>query len=1001
MPDQPAGTVTFLFTDIEGSTHLLQYLGDRYVHVAGEHKRLLRTAFQEAGGYEVETAGDSFFIAFPRAWDAVRAAVAAQRAINAHPWPEGAPVRVRMGMHTGEATSAFGSYVGLDVHRAGRIMSAGYGGQVVLSQATADALTHDFPEGVTLRDLGEHRLKDLARPEHMFQLVIPDLPADFPPLKTLDVISNNLPVLSTSFIGREREIEDVKRLLTTARLVSLLGAGGAGKTRLAIQVAADLIEEFKNGVWLTELAPLEDPALVVQTVASKLGVREVAGRALLDSLVDYLQPKTLLLVLDNCEHLVAACAQMVTALLRACPNLRVLATSREALGIVGEAVYRVPPLSRPDPRRITSPEELTQFESPRLFVERAVCSQPQFALTSANATAVAHICHRLDGIPLAIELAAAQVRSLKVEEISSRLDDRFRLLTGGLPTALPQHQTLQAAIDWSYDLLAETERVLLRRLAVFAGGSTLEAAEAVCAGDDVAADDVLDLLANLVDKSLVVAEGLNGDVRYRLLETIRQYGRERLEAEEAGVVHAKHLDWYLRLAEQAEPELKGPEQLVWLERLEAEHDNSRAALQYCRSSDGSKEACLRLAGALARFWARRGFLSEGRDFLETAIVHGSEAPRAVRAKALYGAGLLAFDQGDYTRSQALCQESLHLHRETGDNQGVALALNILASVAQRRGEYAQAIQRLEESEALTRKLGYQWALAEALNGLALAARRQRNLVRAQTLLEESLHLWRDLGDKWGLAFALAHLGLTVSYQGDHDRAQGLLKESLVLRRELGDRRHVAGGLSSLGTVALMQGDFDQARRYFEESLPFFRELGDKTSLAAALGNLGVAVAQHRNLTEAARLLEESLHLSREMGDRLNTAHSLGFLALVASLQGDWSRAAGLYREALEIFREQGDRLGVGECLVGVAGITLGSGRTDQAARFVAVSEGLHEGLGIPIPPWVRPSYDHLLFELQSRLGVTGLAEARAKGRALAFDLAVREALDSLTGFSGA
>jgi len=427
VPGLPTGSVTFLFTDIEGSTSLLQHLGDeRYAGVLDEHRCILRAAFGTAGGYEVETQGDSFLVAFGSAHDAVGTAVAAQRAINSHPWPEGAPIRVRMGLHTGEPTVAGSGYVGIDVHRAARIMAVGYGGQILLSRATQDLIKQGPLEGLMVRDLGEHRLKDLARPEHIFQVIVPDLASDFPQLKTLDVISNNLPIQLTTFIGREREIGQVKSLLAKVRLLTLMGAGGSGKTRLAVQVAADLIEQFEKGVWLVELAPLADPALVVQAVATTFQVREAAGRSLLDLLVDYLQPKSLLLLLDNCEHLVGACAQLAGALLRACPNLRILVTSRAALGIAGEVTYHVPPLSRPDPRRMQSLEELRQFEAVQLFVERGVHSQPWFALTEANAGAVAQICHRLDGIPLAIELAAARMKVLTVDQIASRLDRLLR-----------------------------------------------------------------------------------------------------------------------------------------------------------------------------------------------------------------------------------------------------------------------------------------------------------------------------------------------------------------------------------------------------------------------------------------------------------------------------------------------------------------------------------------------------------------------------------------------
>ncbi|HET8678584.1 MAG TPA: adenylate/guanylate cyclase domain-containing protein, partial [bacterium] len=542
MPSPPTGTVTFLFTDIEGSTRLLQSLGDAgYAELLALHRELLRSAFTAAGGHEIETQGDGFLIAFQSARRAVAAALDAQRALDTHPWPHGAVFRVRMGLDTAETTIHGGAYAGLGLHRAARICAAGWGGQVLLSRITADIVGTELPAGASLRDLGDHHLKDLQRTERIYQLMHATLPADFPPLRSLDSLPNNLPRHLTSFIGREREIADVKQWLLTTRLLMLTGSGGCGKTRLALQVGADLVEGFTDGVWLVELAPVSDPVLVPQTVASTLHIREEPGRPLLVTLTDHLGPKQLLLLLDNCEHVVEACAHLAEALLRACPRLRILATSRESLAIAGEMTWRVPSLSVPDPARLPSLERLTQYEAVRLFIERATAARPDFAVTQRNAPALAQICHQLDGIPLAIELAAARVKVLPVNQIAERLNDLFRLLTGGGRTALPHHQTLEAAMDWSYDLLSEPERVLLGRLSVFAGGWTLEAAEAVCAGDAVPSATFLDLLAQLVDKSLVMArvhDEPSVDGRYWLQEPVRQYATRKLQ--ESGAEAAVH-----------------------------------------------------------------------------------------------------------------------------------------------------------------------------------------------------------------------------------------------------------------------------------------------------------------------------------------------------------------------------------------------------------------------------------------------------------------------------
>jgi predicted ATPase len=525
-------------------------------------------------------------------------------------------LRVRMALHTGVAEVRDGDYFGPALNRVARLLTAGHGGQVLLSQATYHLVREALPEDASLTDLGAHRLKDLQQPEHLFQLLHPALPADFPPLHSLEAFAHNLPRQLTSFIGREREMGEVKEFLATTRLLTLTGSGGCGKTRLALQVAADLLEAYADGVWLVELAALADPTLVPQTVASALGVREQPVRPLTETLVDYLQPKVLLLILDNCEHLLTASAQLANALLRSCPRLRMLASSRQGLGIAGERTYRVPSLSLPQPRPLPPVERLTDYEAVRLFVERAVFTQPSFAITDQNAPAVAQVCERLDGIPLAIELAAARVKALPVEKLNERLDDMFRLLTGGSRTALPRQQTLRALIDWSYDLLSEPERALLRRLSAFAGGWTLEAAEAVGVGEGVEEWEVLDLLTSLVEKSLVLYEEREGEGRYRLLETVRQYARDRLlESEEGEAVRTRHLEFFLHWAEQ------GP----GLERLETEHDNLRAALAWS-GAQRQGDVGLRLGGAMGGFWHVRGYWTEGRERLAGVLaLLGAEA----------------------------------------------------------------------------------------------------------------------------------------------------------------------------------------------------------------------------------------------------------------------------------------------------------------------------------------------------------------------------------------
>jgi predicted ATPase/class 3 adenylate cyclase len=815
MPSLPTGTVTFLFTDIEGSTLLLQQLGDAYADVLVECRRLVCTAVVERGGQKVDTEGDASFTAFPSAREALIAAVSAQQRILRYAWPDSAAVRVRMGLHTGEARVAEGGYVGMDVHRAARMCAAAHGSQILVSDVTHGLVARDLPNGISLRDLGEHRLKDLAHPHRLFQVLAPGLPINFPTLRSLDAHAHNLPIQLTSFIGRSREIAEVKRLLGAARLVTLTGAGGAGKTRLALQAAADVVEDYPDGVWLAEFASIADRARIPKTVASALNVSEQPGRDLNETLVDALRPKPLLLILDNCEHLLAACSDLAAELLRKCPQVRILATSREGLGVPGETLWRVPSLSVPESiHRLPPSEELVLYEAVRLFVDRAAATTPGFTVTSENAPAVAQVCRRLDGIPLAIELAAARIKVLAVEQIAARLDDRFRLLTGGSRTALPRQQTLRGAMNWSYDLLSETERVLLRRLSVFAGGWTLEAAESVCAGESVEATEILDLLTSLVDKSLVLAETQHREVRYRLLETVRQYSRDRLEESgEARQARSRHLDWHLRSAEEAAPLLHGPDEGIWLERLETEHDNLRSALERSRRETDAERG-LRLAVALRRFWEMRGHFTEGRRWLEDLVARGNTASPLLRAAALNGAGVLAYRQGDYGRVAALCAEALALCEAHKDVSEAALSLHFLAHLKQVEGDYGAASEMMQQSVALYREAGDRVGAANSVDCLGEVARSAQDYDRAAVLTEEAMALYSELGYARGRAHAMHNLGYVRLRQGDAAGARALFRESLQLARGLENNRDVVYALAGLAGASVAGAEPRHAARLF-------------------------------------------------------------------------------------------------------------------------------------------------------------------------------------------
>src|SRR5579871_184846 len=717
----PTGTVTFLFTDIEGSTRLWEQQPDAMQPALARHDAILRRAIEQHRGHIVKGTGDGLLAVFARASDALSACLSAQLAFQQEEQKEPASIRIRMALHTGSAQERDGDYFGACVNRVARLMSIGHGGQVLLSEVTQNLVKERLPERCRLKDLGKHRLKDLQEAEQVFQLLHPSLRSGFPALKSLDSLPNNLPRQLSSFIGREKQIEEVKQLLLASPLVTLTGTGGSGKTRLALQVAAESLVEYSDGVWLVELAAVADPSLVVQTAAASLGLREAPGPPLLQTLLDYLNSRTLLLVLDNCEHLLQACAVLAHSILRSCPQLRLLVTSREALKVAGEQVYRVPSLSAPDPDQIPTEEKeiafiVSEYEAPRLFVERARLLKTDFTLTRQNASVVASVCHRLDGIPLAIELAAARVNVLSVEDINVRFKHRFRLLKGGSRTVLPRQQTLQATLDWSYELLSKQEQLLLARLSVFAGGWSLEAAEAVCSEEGIEAPDILDLLISLVEKSLSLAGEREGKSRYRMLETIQDYGLQRLqESGQEKLWRTRHLQFFLMLAEEAEPKLTGAEQGEWLQRLQEEHDNLRAGLQWCQQDKQSQEAGLRLAVSLRWFWQVRGFVSEGRTHLNTILSQeNASQPTPTRVKALHSAGNLAVMQGDYAAARALYELSLSMSKELGDKLCIAASLGNLGNVTFAQSDYAAAHALFEESLTIQRELEDKPGIAASL-----------------------------------------------------------------------------------------------------------------------------------------------------------------------------------------------------------------------------------------------------------------------------------------------
>jgi predicted ATPase/class 3 adenylate cyclase len=964
--DAPHGTVTFLFTDIEGSTRLLEQFPEQYARILEEQRQILRGAFARWHGQEVDTQGDAFFVVFDRATEAINCAIDAQHSLAEHAWPEGVRVRVRMGLHTGLPVRTPGGYIGMDVHRAARIAAAGHGGQVLLSEDTRRLVEAGLPEGTRLKDLGKHLLKDIPNPEWIYQAVIPGLPCDFPPLKTQEILANNLPQQLTSFIGREQEIEDVRQRLVGERLVTLVGAGGCGKTRLALQAAGGMAGEFPNGIRLVELAPLSDPATVAHTVVKTLNLIEQGERSPLEILVDFLRPKRLLLVMDNCEHLIEACARLVETLLRSCPEIRVLATSREALGVAGEGVFYVPSLSTPRANGPLTGEKAGQYEAVRLFQERAASCLVGFRVTDDNAATVVQICRRLDGIPLAIELAAARVRMLTVEQIAARLDDCFHLLTGGSRTSLPRHQTLRATIDWSYALLSEPERILLRRLSVFSGGWTLEAAEAVCAGGGLKKAEILDLLAGLASKSMVqTLPASSGTVRYRMLETIQQYGEEKLrQADEETGRRQQHLEHFLRFAETGGRKLRGPESLEWLHRMEEEYANLRAALEWCFGAGQAGEAGVWLTNSLVEFWNGSSYYHEWLTWLEKALEQSrSLIGTPARAKILYWYGSFMIGEvGKWEVARPLLEESLEAWRLLG---------------AAYRTDYADVLLWL---------------------GYHLYNRGQSH--QGCLYLQEGTDISREAGDSWGLGCALILFSVVKFQDGDVETAFVMAHEGADAFRKSGDRSGVANCLQNLGVFRLKQGKYLEALPYLEEALGIFREYGRKVYACQSLLALGEVARALKEYEKAEACYRESLSMRQEIGAGpswlIAPNLNLGYTVLY---RGDEHQAVSFFTQALDLSRDVDKGGWVVASLAGLAAVAAARGKVEAAARLYGAAEAQYQGplaegktLDSMIDPVDRREFEHYQAMCRNQLGEATFDAAWAEGQGMTLEQALDEAL---------
>ena len=981
-PNFPSGTVTFLFTDIEGSTRLALEHPDKWEDMRHRHHAILYAAIEVYNGFVFQIIGDAFYAAFHTAGDALRAALRSQTNLVAEKWGEAA-IKVRMGIHTGKAEIQGGSeYQGyLTMSRVQRVMSVAYGGQILVSNTSAELVRGELPEGVSLLDMKEHRLKGLLNPEHLWQAVSAGLPKDYPALKSLNDIPSNLPIQITSFIGRENEIKELIMELSKHLLVTLTGSGGTGKTRLSLQVAAEVLDSFPDGVWFLEFAPITDPALVPNALASLLGLRESSEtkQSISELICSYLQSRKALLVFDNCEHLIEACAKLTDQILRSCKEVRILASSREALGVAGEMAWHVPSLSLPDPKQSPTLEQLTQYEAVRLFIERATLIQPHFLVTKDNAPAIAQICTRLDGIPLALELAAARANVLSMEQIAKRLDDRFRLLTGGSRTALPRQQTLRAMIDWSYNLLSEEESLLFRRLAVFTGGWTLEAAEAVCGGEGIESYLVLDLLSQLVKKSLVIMTEVNGESRYQGLETIRQYGREKLfETTDAASIRDSHLEYFTQFAEQGFEELQGRDDLIWIEKLETENDNFRAALNWSLESPNiDPQKALQLSGALQDFWDTRGYTSEGFQWLSKALQKAPDAPTDQHCRALLGVALLSMRLSRFKVASTYAEESLVQARQLKSARLLIISLYLSAFTLDDVGE---ALIRQQEAIALARATAGQPNLGRMLGFWAIWY--SADVPEAIRSIKEAHEIAEKQGNARQRAQVLWQYGGIEMRRANLESANALIQESLRLYQLLKDRHFTALSLLMLGRISTRQAEFKTAAGYEAESLQTLRDLSDRSCSAECLFHLGWNSFLAGETSQAIEHLQASLSLCREYDFTdfiLVPAFALGWIAVQ---NGDMPAAKGFLLEALE-----GHKRSIGssdyylayylEAVCAVPGISPAA-----AARLLGKAETIREKKGYILSIPERKLVDPTIEQLKSLLGEAGYDSEHAIGMAL-------------------
>jgi predicted ATPase/class 3 adenylate cyclase len=963
---------------------MLQDLGDAFRPVLERHNAIIHEAAETHRGRIVKNEGDGFFVAYQSALDAVASAVEVQRRLAEEDWPTPQGVRVRIGIHTGEGRLGGSDYVGIDVHRAARIGDAGHGGQTLLSEATARLVEYALPEGTRLEDLGTHRLRDLTHDEHIYQLSMQDQTAEFPPLRTLTSSKGNLPIRDLTLVGRHDEKDAVIEALERSRLVTLTGPGGVGKTTLALKVAEELAPTFEDGVWFVEVSRVPDDNLLAAAVARQLHITESPLRSITETLISRLAKARSLLILDGCEHLIDAVAKLTDQLLQGTEELKILATTREWLSIREEHLVQLSPLEVPG-AGVRSLEAIAQYPSVALFVSRARLVSPSFDLSPANAEQVAEVCRRLDGIPLALELAAARLKVLSVGQLVERLDQQFALLAGTARDLPPHQQTLETTLDWSFDFLGGAERALFTRLSVFHGGFTLEAAESVCSGGLVTGEHVMNLLGRLVETSLVMAA--DGEpVRYRLLEPIGHYARMRLDEGELGALRDRHAEFFLAMAEDGDAEIHDLEQNVWADRLERDRYNLRAALKWLHES-GRAEDAMAMAGALRWFWVIKREVTDGMEWLERTLAHREGVDPAILARALNGAGLLASRRLAFDEAHSYLTEALEIHRDLGDKLGEARQTYQLMATAWLRDDLQGAERLAPQAERLTREVGDSWMLAWTLAVWGTMARLQGDLVVAREKMTESHRLFLDHSGVLDVGWSVLRLGALARDEGDYNEAANRYREGRDLLSIAGDSLGLAHADAGTGAMAWLAGDHDYALELFKSVLEGFSLYEEA---ANNLFEMKTMIQSNPTTHELQHVAEQNRDRAALPNETAGASAALGeylyHMGKTAFRHRQVTRARAALVESLVLCDMAHDMRGVAIAIAGIAVCVHTEGDEELAARLFGLADWVASENRIAIwPPPEEHDYAAQVSATQEALGSLEFAHATVQGETLTID----------------